>query len=483
MTEELRGFVKDGLARGMSRADLEAVLGRAGWAESDVQGALTGYADVEFPIPVPRPQPYVSARDAFLYLLMFATLYVSAFSLGRLMFQFINQAFPRPGRSHGGAGLRPAGHALVGRLDRGGLSRVPGGATGDRSGAGREPVEAGVEGAALADLRHPLRRRERADGRCDHGGLQRAGWRAHRALLAEGHHGGEHRGNRILVLPHGAARRRPRGANHDGRRAASRGAAGGGRRRRRGRGVRTRPERQPVRRQTGIGWTSGAWKTFVTWRETSTCTGRDTELSRPHWARCPRAVPRPTARPTPGRAGPTATGCCPKRRSSCAPSSTPTTRDPPSGCSGRIRPGGTASRLTCTRRLVAAGAELYTPSDRQKEHHDRRTHRRSPRHPRAAGPAHARSRAHARLGTGPAHRNDVGPGVRDPTGHALPGAATDEAPGVGALGVATDREQPARPLLLDHRRGAAPARPGSASSGSARRPASTGCWRGSEGPA
>lgn len=95
-SEELRSFIKDGLAKGVSRADLKDVLGRAGWAVGDVQGALTSFAEVEFPIPVPRPQPNLSARDAFMYLLLFTTLYVSAFNLGQLVFQLINQAFPDP---------------------------------------------------------------------------------------------------------------------------------------------------------------------------------------------------------------------------------------------------------------------------------------------------------------------------------------------------------------------------------------------------
>jgi hypothetical protein len=54
------------------------------------------FADVQFPVPVPRPKPYLSAREAFVYLVLFSTLYVSAFSLGNLLFQLINRAFPDP---------------------------------------------------------------------------------------------------------------------------------------------------------------------------------------------------------------------------------------------------------------------------------------------------------------------------------------------------------------------------------------------------
>lgn len=94
--EELKRFVQDGLAAGASRDELAQALRRAGWAAAQVRGAVASFADVEFPIPVPRPRPYLSARDAFLHLLLFSTLYVSAFNLGQLLFQLIDLAFPDP---------------------------------------------------------------------------------------------------------------------------------------------------------------------------------------------------------------------------------------------------------------------------------------------------------------------------------------------------------------------------------------------------
>ena len=94
--EELSGFLKDGLERGLSRQQLEEVLLETGWPPDQVRSGLGGFADVEFPIPVPRPKPYLSAREAFVYLVLFSTLYVSAFSLGNLLFALINRALPDP---------------------------------------------------------------------------------------------------------------------------------------------------------------------------------------------------------------------------------------------------------------------------------------------------------------------------------------------------------------------------------------------------
>ena len=98
--DELSDFVKSALASGVPRADIEAVLGKAGWTKGQTRAALASYADTDFPIPVPRPRPHLDARDAFLYLLLFLMLYVSAYHLGSLLFDIINAAIPDPADSN-----------------------------------------------------------------------------------------------------------------------------------------------------------------------------------------------------------------------------------------------------------------------------------------------------------------------------------------------------------------------------------------------
>jgi hypothetical protein len=93
-TEDLERFVRDALLHGQSRDSIAAVLASAGWPAENVRSALDAYAPVDFPVPVPRPKAQLSAREAFVYLVLFITLYVSAWHLGNLLFELINQAFP-----------------------------------------------------------------------------------------------------------------------------------------------------------------------------------------------------------------------------------------------------------------------------------------------------------------------------------------------------------------------------------------------------
>jgi hypothetical protein len=93
---ELIGFVKEGIQRGVPRSELDDVLRQAGWDRGQISGALRQFAEVDFAIPVPRPAPYLDAREAFLHAVMFATLYFSAYNFGTLAFELIDRAFPDP---------------------------------------------------------------------------------------------------------------------------------------------------------------------------------------------------------------------------------------------------------------------------------------------------------------------------------------------------------------------------------------------------
>lgn len=95
-TQDLEHFAREALSRGSSRAAIEAALTQAGWPPEQIRAALGAYADVDFPVPVPKPHPYLSAREAFLYLVLFATLYWAAWHLGSLLFDLINRHWPDP---------------------------------------------------------------------------------------------------------------------------------------------------------------------------------------------------------------------------------------------------------------------------------------------------------------------------------------------------------------------------------------------------
>lgn len=72
------------------------MLLQAGWRPDDVEKALKRYVEIDFPVPVPAPEPYLSARDAFMHLVLFVTLYISAYSMGSLLFDLIGLWLPDP---------------------------------------------------------------------------------------------------------------------------------------------------------------------------------------------------------------------------------------------------------------------------------------------------------------------------------------------------------------------------------------------------
>lgn len=92
--DRLTAFVEAALAKGAARQDIEQALADAGWSREQIRDGLGRYADVDFVVPVPQPRAELSARDAFMYLVMFSALYFSAYQLGSLLFRLVDLAFP-----------------------------------------------------------------------------------------------------------------------------------------------------------------------------------------------------------------------------------------------------------------------------------------------------------------------------------------------------------------------------------------------------
>lgn len=94
--DQLADFVGAALADGRSRAEIAAALDAAGWSPSEVSAALGAWAETGFTPPVPRPRPYVSAREAFSYALTFVSLGMTAWHVVALGFQLVDAWVPDP---------------------------------------------------------------------------------------------------------------------------------------------------------------------------------------------------------------------------------------------------------------------------------------------------------------------------------------------------------------------------------------------------
>jgi hypothetical protein len=85
-------FVKEALNRGEKRERIASALVAAGWTQKEVDASLDDWAVSDLGMAVPKPKPYVSAREAFLYLVLFILLGVVAWNLGALLFALIDMA-------------------------------------------------------------------------------------------------------------------------------------------------------------------------------------------------------------------------------------------------------------------------------------------------------------------------------------------------------------------------------------------------------
>lgn len=89
--KELREFIDAAKQQGATDEFLVRMLSRRGWAERDIYAELGGYWETRTGVQIPgRPANVESAKDAFLYLLSFATLATWAIALGSMLFTFID---------------------------------------------------------------------------------------------------------------------------------------------------------------------------------------------------------------------------------------------------------------------------------------------------------------------------------------------------------------------------------------------------------
>ena len=91
MKNDLPQFIEHARSKGMDHGTIRMLLLSAGWKERDIAKALS---EEGLDMPVPVPVDAGGARDAFLHLITFASLYVTVISTAVLFFTFINRLFP-----------------------------------------------------------------------------------------------------------------------------------------------------------------------------------------------------------------------------------------------------------------------------------------------------------------------------------------------------------------------------------------------------
>ena len=101
MNADLDRFVRDALAARVPRERIQTELVRAGWPADEIEAALGAWLESDLAVPVPRRRMGLSAREAFVYLVLFATLYVVSYNVGAILFAAIERWLPDVARGRG----------------------------------------------------------------------------------------------------------------------------------------------------------------------------------------------------------------------------------------------------------------------------------------------------------------------------------------------------------------------------------------------
>lgn len=92
--DPINQFVKEALQSGKTRSDIGTALSSAGWSTREIDDALSAYSDSAFLPPVPRPRTQLTARDAFIYLVLFTSLAFAAIYLVAIIQAIIDTYMP-----------------------------------------------------------------------------------------------------------------------------------------------------------------------------------------------------------------------------------------------------------------------------------------------------------------------------------------------------------------------------------------------------
>lgn len=93
-SDRLAQFVEASLAQQHSRETISEALAAAGWSTSEIAQGLAAWDETNGTPPVPKPMPYVSAKESFLYALTFVSLAMTVFHINWLGFDLIELMLP-----------------------------------------------------------------------------------------------------------------------------------------------------------------------------------------------------------------------------------------------------------------------------------------------------------------------------------------------------------------------------------------------------
>ena len=93
MSQSLQAFIQHARGKGLDHATIRQLLLAAGWKEKDIARAIAAEG---LDMAVPEPARSASARESFMYLMSFVSLYVVVGSVIGLYYTFLDHLYPDP---------------------------------------------------------------------------------------------------------------------------------------------------------------------------------------------------------------------------------------------------------------------------------------------------------------------------------------------------------------------------------------------------